>query len=159
MVSEFSLSLDLEGFRYFKILSPKWLKATQYFKWYNILFNHVFKKIVSSGKISTSLHLGEGNGNPLQYSFLENPMGGGAWWAAVHGVTQSRTRLKRLSSIPNCESLTSLLASFSLSVKWGTTTQRAHLTEQGGGEGVCEAGLECIWGRGEGPRNLFLICY
>lgn len=43
--------------------------------------------------------------------------------------------------------------------KEGTTTQRAHLTEQGGGEGVCEAGLECIWGRGEGPRNLFLICY
>ena len=42
--------------------------------------------------------LGEGNGNPLQYSCLENPMGGGAWWAAVHGVAQSRTRLKRLSS-------------------------------------------------------------
>ena len=35
---------------------------------------------------------------PLQYSCLENPMDGGAWWAAVHGVTQSRTRLKRLSS-------------------------------------------------------------
>ena len=43
--------------------------------------------------------------------------------------------------------------------KEGTTTQRAHLAEQGGGEGVCEAGLECIWGRGEGPRNLFLLCY
>ena len=40
----------------------------------------------------------EGNGNPLQYSCLENPMGGGAWWAAVYGVAQSRTRLKRLSS-------------------------------------------------------------
>ena len=36
---------------------------------------------------------GEGNGNPLQYSCLENPMGGGAWWAAIHGVAQSRTRL------------------------------------------------------------------
>ena len=36
---------------------------------------------------------GEGNGNPLQYSCLENPMDGGAWWAAVHGVTRSRTRL------------------------------------------------------------------
>ena len=41
---------------------------------------------------------GEGNGTPLQHSCLENPMDGGAWWAAVHGVTQSRTRLKRLSS-------------------------------------------------------------
>ena len=41
---------------------------------------------------------GEGNGNPLQYSCLENPVDIGAWWAAVHGVAQSRTRLKRLSS-------------------------------------------------------------
>ena len=40
----------------------------------------------------------EGNGNPLQYSCLENPRDGGAWWAAVYGVAQSRTRLKRLSS-------------------------------------------------------------
>ena len=40
---------------------------------------------------------GEGNGNPLQCSCLENPRDGGAWWAAVYGVTQSRTRLKRLS--------------------------------------------------------------
>ena len=37
--------------------------------------------------------IGEGNGNPLQYSCLENPMDGGAWWAAVHGVAKSRTRL------------------------------------------------------------------
>ena len=36
---------------------------------------------------------GEGNGNPLQYSCLENPMDGGAWWATVHGVTKSRTGL------------------------------------------------------------------
>ena len=34
---------------------------------------------------------GEGNGNPLQYSCLENSMDGGAWWATVHGVTKSRT--------------------------------------------------------------------
>ena len=38
------------------------------------------------------------HGNPLQHSCLENPMDGGAWWAAVYGVAQSRTRLKRLSS-------------------------------------------------------------
>ena len=36
---------------------------------------------------------GEGNGNPLQYSCLENPMVGGAWWPTVHGATKSRTRL------------------------------------------------------------------
>ena len=43
-------------------------------------------------------YIGEGNGNPLQCSCLENPRDGGAWWAAVYGVAQSRTRLKRLSS-------------------------------------------------------------
>ena len=43
-------------------------------------------------------YTGEGNGNPLQYSCLENPRDGEAWWAAVYGVAQSRTRLKRLSS-------------------------------------------------------------
>ena len=42
--------------------------------------------------------IGEGNGNPLQCSCLENPRDGGAWWAAVSGVAQSRTWLKRLSS-------------------------------------------------------------
>ena len=45
--------------------------------------------------------VGEGNGNPLQYSCLENPRDGGAWWAAVYGVAQSRARLKRLSSSSN----------------------------------------------------------
>ena len=43
-------------------------------------------------------NLGDGNGTPLQYSCLENPMDGGAWWAAVHGVAKSQTRLKELSS-------------------------------------------------------------
>ena len=42
--------------------------------------------------------IGEGNGNPLQCSCLENPRDGGTWWAAVYGVAQSQTRLKRLSS-------------------------------------------------------------
>ena len=41
--------------------------------------------------------IGEGNGNPLQCSCLEDPRDGGAWWAAVYGVAQSRTQLKRLS--------------------------------------------------------------
>ena len=45
---------------------------------------------------------GEGNGNPLQYSCLENPMERGAWWATVHRVTKSRTRLKWLSTTLDC---------------------------------------------------------
>ena len=41
--------------------------------------------------------IGEGNGNPPQYSCLENPMDGGAWWATVHGVTKSQTRLSNFT--------------------------------------------------------------
>ena len=42
---------------------------------------------------------GEENGNPLQYSCLENPMDGGAWWATVHGVAKSRTQLSDFTSV------------------------------------------------------------
>ena len=52
----------------------------------------------------TPLH-SEGNGNPLQCSCLENPRDGGAWWAAIYGVAQSRTRLKRLSSSSSSSSI------------------------------------------------------
>ena len=42
---------------------------------------------------------GEGNGNPLQYSCLENPMDGGAWWATIQGVAKSRTQLSDFTSL------------------------------------------------------------
>ena len=54
---------------------------------------------------------GEGNGTPLQYSCLENPMDGGAWWAAIYGVAQSRTRLKQLSSRSSSSVYVSMLLS------------------------------------------------
>ena len=69
--------------------------------------------------------IGEGNGNPLQCSCLENPRDGGAWWATVYGVTQSRTWLKWLSSSssssssPSCSCLTSYWA-------WMGTKTRAY---------------------------------
>ena len=47
--------------------------------------------------ISCVCRIEEGNGTPLQYSCLENPMDGGAWWAAVHGVAKSRTRLSNFA--------------------------------------------------------------
>ena len=50
-------------------------------------------KILKIKLVSSNAYSGEGNGTPLQYSCLENPMDGGAWWAAVYGVAQSRTRL------------------------------------------------------------------
>ena len=52
--------------------------------------------------------IGEGNGNPLQCSCLENPRDRGAWWAAVHGVAQSQTQLKWLSSSSSSLSVVSL---------------------------------------------------
>ena len=57
----------------------------------------VRQDLATSLSLSTFM-IGEGNGNPLQCSCLENSRDGGAWWAAVYGVAQSRTRLKRLSS-------------------------------------------------------------
>ena len=71
---------------------------------------------------ATSLHfslswIGEGNGNPLQCSSLENPRDGGAWWAAVYGVAQSRTRLNRLSSSSSSVSVKPLPRHWVLSSK------------------------------------------
>ena len=56
--------------------------------------------------------MGEGNGNPLQCSCLEHPRGRGAWWAAVYGVAQSWTRLKRLSSSSSSSKASSWLCQF-----------------------------------------------
>ena len=63
--------------------------------------------------------IGEGNGNPLQCSCLENPRDGGACWAAVYGVAQSRIRLKRLSSSNSsspCRAHVSMLETFSTQI-------------------------------------------
>ena len=70
---------------------------------------------------------GEGNGTPLQYSCLENPMDGGALQAAVHEVTKSRTRLKRLSSSSSSSSkqLKALSKSTSLACKFLRSWSRA----------------------------------
>ena len=52
-----------------------------------------------SSLVLSYTQIGEGNGTPLQHSCLENPMDGGAWWAAVHGVAKSRTRLSDFLSL------------------------------------------------------------
>ena len=58
----------------------------------------VFLKLCFQRKILQNwCYLGEGNGTPLQYSCLENPTDGGAWWAAIHGVAKSRTRLSNFT--------------------------------------------------------------
>ena len=55
----------------------------------------------------SGLSLGIGNGNPLQYSCLENPMGKGAWWATTQGVTKSRTQLSDQAHTPTDDSIKS----------------------------------------------------
>ena len=61
---------------------------------------------------------GEGSGTPLQSSCLENPMGGGAWWAAVHGVTKSQTQLNGFTFTFHCHTLEKEMATHSSVLAW-----------------------------------------
>ena len=61
---------------------------------------------------------GESNGTPLQYSCLENPMDGGAWWAAVHGVAKSRTRLSDFTFTFHFHALEEEMATHSSVLAW-----------------------------------------
>ena len=61
---------------------------------------------------------GEGNVNPLQYFCLENPMDGGAWWAAVHGVAKSRTRLSNFTFMFHLHALEKEMATHSSALAW-----------------------------------------
>ena len=62
--------------------------------------------------------LGEGNGNPFQYSCLENPMDGGAWWATVHRVAKSQTRLSDLTFTSHFHALEKEMATHSSVLAW-----------------------------------------
>ena len=73
-------------------------------------------------------NIGEGNGTPLQYSFLENPMDGGAWWAAVYGVAKSRTGLNDLSFTFEFHALEKEMATHSSILAW----RLSRMAEPGG---------------------------
>ena len=77
-----------------------------------ILFN------VNCWFTNIALIAGEGNGTPLQYSYLENPMDGGAWWAAVHGVVKSRTRLSDFTFTFHFHALEKEMAAHSSVLAW-----------------------------------------
>ena len=68
--------------------------------------------------------IGEGNGTPLQYSCLENPVDGGAWWAAVHGVAKSHTRLSNFTFPFNFHALEKEMATHSSVFAWRITGMR-----------------------------------
>ena len=81
--------------------------------------------------------IGEGNGNPLQCSCLENPRDGGAWWAAVYGVAQSQTRLKRPSS---SSSITIIMLKTRICYGKKGVTQRWHVRSH---TFLCSFPLKC----------------
>ena len=68
--------------------------------------------------ITSIVNVGEGNGTPFQYSCLENPMDGGAWWAAVHGVAKSRTRLSDFTFTFHLPALEKEMATHSSVLAW-----------------------------------------
>ena len=65
-----------------------------------------------------SFEAGEGNGTPLQYSYLENPMDGGAWYSAVHGVAKSQTRLSDFTFTFHFHALEKEMATHSSVLAW-----------------------------------------
>ena len=72
----------------------------------------------SYGFSSSHVWIGEGNGNPLRYSRLENPLDGGAWWAAVHGVTKSQTQLSDFTFTFHFHALEKEMATHSSVLAW-----------------------------------------
>ena len=87
--------------------------------------------------LHTQIHIyREGNGTPLQYSCLENPMDGGAWWAAVHGVAKSWTRLSEFTFTFHFHALEKELATHSSVLAWRLP-------------GTGEPGGLRLWGRTE----------
>ena len=73
---------------------------------------------VLSALLIPNMQDGEGNGTPLQYSCLENPMDGGAWWAAVHGVARSQTRLSDFTFTSHFHALEKEMATHSSVLAW-----------------------------------------
>ena len=83
-------------------------------KWINKTLLHSDNRILLRPKKKCR----EGNGNPLQYSCLENPMGRGAWLAAVHGVTKSQTRLSGFTFTFHFHALEKEMATYSSVFAW-----------------------------------------
>ena len=83
------------------------------------MFQEIFAKYFFGGWGGEVLpRYGEGNGTPLQHSCLENPMDRGAWWAAVHGVAKSRTRLSNFPFTSHFHALEKDMAAHSSVLAW-----------------------------------------
>ena len=90
-----------------------------------LLMSKTFSKASAASRFTGSRFVqaqliasGEGNGTPLQYSCLENPMDGGAWWAAVHGVPKSQTQLSDFTFTFHFHALEKEMATHSNVLAW-----------------------------------------
>ena len=83
-----------------------------------ILLPYTIATFVNNNNCPIVAIVGEGNGTPLQYSCLENPVGGGAWWAAVHGVAKSQTRLSNFTFTFHFHALEKEIATYSSVLAW-----------------------------------------
>ena len=75
-------------------------------------------RLLGEISITSDMQMGEGNGNPLQYSCLENPMDGGAWCAAVHGVAKSWTQLSDFTFTFHFHAMEKEMATHSSVLAW-----------------------------------------
>ena len=87
-------------------------------RWGSGLPGEISRDRTELGLEGSASSVGEGNGNPLQYSCLENPMDGGAWWAAVHGVAKSRTQLSDFTFTFHFHALEKEMATHSSVLAW-----------------------------------------
>ena len=87
---------------------------------YVYIYIYIYIYIYTHTHTHTQTHSGaaEGNGTPLQYSCLENPMNGGAWWAAVHGVAKSRERLSDFTFTFHFHAFEKKMATYSSILAW-----------------------------------------
>ena len=81
-------------------------------------FVSLMSPTLAGGFFTSSTTCGEGNGTQLQYSCLENPMGRGAWWAAVHGIAKSQTRVSNFTFTFHFHALEKEMASHSSVLAW-----------------------------------------
>ena len=102
---------------------------------------------------SVHLRVGEGDGTPLQHSCLENPMDGGAWWAAAHGVAKSRTRLSDFTFNFHFHAMEKEMATHSSVLAWripgtgepgGLPSMESHRVGHNWSDLAAAAALTCI---------------
>ena len=114
LVAHLQMFLDRNGAENFKYVLSERMKPGE-----KIVLD--LEKLVNIDNYVLILYLHsayEGNGTPLQYSCLENPMDRGAWWAAVHGVAKSRTRLSNFTFTFNFHALEKEMATHSSILAW-----------------------------------------